>query len=89
MTLLEAFDRWVSLRPFKKWESQQTLPFMRDDGSVTHIIELARWEGSCCGSGYTSHEDPVTGFILPDDRVCARERAWRVYCRIRDGVEIV
>jgi len=44
-----------------------------------------RDDQACCS---LSHFDRVNGLMVPkpDDEVCARERKWREYVRLREGI---
>lgn len=89
--LLEAYLKWVSTRPFTKYVGEQKLVFETRRGDMKEMTEPAHWDGLCCGGPSPgSHYERAGGKEFPrsDDKVCARERAWREYCRIRDGLPI-
>lgn len=76
--LLKAFREWV-----------ETFPGVREGPNTHEHSELKyvnripdNWDGSCCGM------DHVTALKekKPDSKVCRRERAWRRYCTVRDGI---
>lgn len=86
--LQEAFARFVKARPFKQLVKEGPVEYM--NGSRKRVFaEPAHWDGNCCS--FEHYEDVMEDGRLvnkpkPDSKVCVRERAWREYCRLRDGV---
>lgn len=62
--------------------------YLRDNGFSSVLREQNR---SCCSYEHVTR-DLVNGLPvvnnLPDNSVCPRERAWRRYTRVRDGLPI-
>jgi hypothetical protein len=98
MTLQEAYLEWVKLMP--AYTPNATEHIHTGAGELREkykglVYKVAKsWNGSCCSE---SHRNTVmirqeSGVHIydsvdaPDDHVCLRERAWRQYIRIRDGI---
>ena len=88
MTLQEAFNDWVRHRPFKKVIQSQLVFYYDKNGVESSFVEPAHWDGDCCYSRhfYRDAAGGMTWKPKEDHDVCPRERAWRVYVRIRDGL---
>lgn len=91
MTLQEAYFAWRNLAPFHGVIEKQTITYTRTDPPETRTFtEPAHYTGNCCAYDHCMEVRGIAGPIsvpAPDDHphVCARERAWRTYVRIRDG----
>lgn len=85
--LTEAFNAWQQLAPYNKVIEThlRVLEFpLRLKGKTRAVA--AHYDGHCC-SRKDHHDDE--GKPLPDDspHMCARELSWRIYTRLRDGLE--
>lgn len=88
MTLKEAYDTWVHLQPIQIWiKGDYKTIWFKGHQKVVYIPK--HFEGNCCNKshvyrvyeGFSSREE-----LRPYSEVCARERAWRTYICIRDGL---
>jgi hypothetical protein len=80
-----AFLEWVSHAPFKTRVPESAISYQDDEGR-RDFIELAHWDGVCCFSGHYFAGSNHKLVSKEDHDVCPRERAWRKYVRLRDGL---
>ena len=96
MTLQEAYEAWIATFPADKL---QLLRYTNKRNGWVYTIPKS-WDGKCCDDPHVKevniYAEPHEGMKivvdtkevqLPDSKVCARERAWRTYISIRDGVK--
>ncbi|OGY82130.1 MAG: hypothetical protein A3F54_04055 [Candidatus Kerfeldbacteria bacterium RIFCSPHIGHO2_12_FULL_48_17] len=90
-TIDEAYAAWVNARPLTVRIPAGPESFYVDGVKITREYPVHH-NGNCCSEKhvYTLLPDgkphPLRGQNKPDALVCDRERAWRNYVRIRDGV---
>lgn len=82
-----AFEAWQKLLPTGR-RVEATIYLAKDE--ITKAVSRRRipehYEGNCCHNiHFYKTQDGGSLKPLPDDKVCARERAWRTYVIIRDG----
>lgn len=94
MDLQQAFQAWVNLMPqeivIPKHTRVVRAGYRLADGPVFAqggIFPIkAHWDGKCCvGDHHKLELGSHRPISKPDNEVCARERAWRQYVRIRDA----
>ena len=83
--LQQAFKEWQSFSPHHMSMPPQLISY-EQDGELRQFIEPKRMDGVCC---LHNHYMTYGGKSVPrpDSQVCDRERAWRKYCRLRDGIK--
>ncbi len=91
--LTVAYNLWVSLFPGNEVIFKRSKRVVTTTGTIRDVTIPQHWAGACCTRlTHFKHEQKLNGVLvtvpLPDEQVCARERAWRAYVRLRDdGIE--
>lgn len=96
MDLQQAFQNWMDLMPKEiviPAHTRAVHPGYRtiaDEGPKFFLGGIypikAHWDGRCCtGDHHMLELGSHRPIPKPDEHVCARERAWRQYVRIRDA----
>lgn len=94
MSLQEAYDAWVVLAPYKfivPAEIRTVKDIVNDRIKGTFAVK-SHYDGKCCADGkkhYKTVQSSSGSFVqvsLSFSESCPRERAWRNYVSIRDGV---
>lgn len=88
--MIEAYNRWVGTFPANRIVPSEIRTHGQGRFAQSYIVK-PHWDGECCPmENHYIERDNQDGTITlvpaPDDhiKVCARELAWRQYCRLRD-----
>lgn len=89
MTLEQAYLEWVKARPFQFTIAAREVTYIEYQQNNTRqdhmYTEPAHFDGNCCSNSHF-YKNAIGDMVeRPDEDVCKRERAWRVYVRLRDA----
>ncbi len=82
--LQAAYDIWVSHSPGIHFVPGSEITYSGNLGERTYRYPKS-FDGSCCGYDHFMDKEGLR-VQKPDSSVCDRERSWRDYVRLRDGV---
>ena len=89
MTLQEAYQAWVDTFPNQSWIGQKVVTYQHPTKGFQYFVEISHWDGDCCKNGHRVRDVLNRSWRrLKDEECCARDLAWRIYVRIRDGREL-
>lgn len=84
--LQKAFQEWMDLQP-REAKIAASIEMRKNMAGQTRRYDLpTHFDGNCCTYSHFTYDLSRLLVALPDNRVCARERAWRRYVAIRDGM---
>lgn len=84
--LRAAYLEWVNLAPMNERVPAQIIEYKKTPDVTRRFTEPAHFNGHCCTVGHFTTDASGAMVPVPDEKVCARERAWRKYTRLRDAV---
>jgi hypothetical protein len=84
-----AFKEWQEHFPAKHFIAAREIEVANKHNEKRTIVERAHWDGDCCSSSHFTTDENGNNKPKPDDKVCARERAWRRYVALRDEAPLV
>lgn len=92
MNLQQAYLEWIKHKPFQYSIASREVSYVDNENqnsrNMKTYIEPKHWDGDCCSNSHFFKNAIGHWVSKPDEDVCKRARAWRIYVRIRDGIVV-